>query len=143
MINSVVDLKCVWNMSLKPGSDDTVFAVVRGDNILRIFDIRSSTSRRQDLIYCSHLFCASIYQYVILLLLYLKSEPVLQTAVQQPTIDLGSVMFSPVESNLIAAAGTGGTRIFDIRHNQIGYIPINSTLYIFVAVILKTIYVSM
>ena len=50
-------------------------------------------------------------------------------------------MFSPVQSNLIAAAGTGGTRLFDIRHNQIGYIPINSTVFKFVAVILKTIYV--
>jgi hypothetical protein len=34
---------------------------------------------------------------------------------------LFSVMFSPVEPRLIAAAGSGGTLLYDIRHNKIKY----------------------
>jgi len=46
---------------------------------------------------------------------FICSEPAQQTSVQLKYDKLYSTMFSPTEPNLITAAGTGGTRLFDLR----------------------------
>jgi len=42
----------------------------------------------------------------------------IQTTVQQQYGNLHSVVFSPIDPTLIAAAGTGGTQLLDIRQQD-------------------------
>ncbi len=55
-------------------------------------------------------------------------EPVLKAEFHEYG-HLFSVLFSPVEPTLIAAAGSGGTRLCDIRHNKIKYSHCNREVF--------------
>ena len=111
LLNSVENdtMKNAISISLKPGSNGNVFATAdfsSGD--LRIFDIRQSTSSE----------CIILIQmtkpncYYDKILIYFRSVPVFE----EKHLNLRSVMYSPVDSSLIAVAGYNGTQILDIRN---------------------------
>ena len=100
LLNSVENdtMKNAISISLKPGSNGNVFATAdfsSGD--LRIFDIRQSTSSE----------CIILIQmtkpncYYDKIVIYFRSVPVFEE--KHP--NLRSVMYSPVDSSLIAVAG--------------------------------------
>jgi WD40 repeat protein len=77
----------VFSISLQPGRNGQVFAVAC-DSILRILDTRSGSTGRS----------------------------VIDMTSSCSTVILWSVMFSPTDSNLVAASGSqDGARLYDIR----------------------------
>ena len=44
-MNSIENLKSINSIALKPGSNDIVFVLACQDEVIRIFDIRISTTR--------------------------------------------------------------------------------------------------
>ena len=114
------------SISLQPGSDGNVFAMADLFNgVLRIFDIRRSTSGEMKQFYLNcalNLLCfflCFVFMTInnkCLLNLIILTVPVVEVKKESSFHSLWSVMFSPVNAFLIAMAGTEGTRILDIRN---------------------------
>ena len=116
--DAIGNLESARSISLQPGTDGNIFTVACEDNILRIFDIRIRKTRKTSIFFTSVL-CTLSRKCNPYFFIHILTGPVLQTEVEPQSAKLCSVMFSPADPNLIAAAGNGGTRLFDIRNDPI------------------------
>ena len=128
MANEAIEL--VLSISLKPGSDGNVFATACIDHVLRIFDIRRNTPLGEYSSLLRQITFTILNNYTLTLFNDINKVMEMITSFSAfslfPSVfeaknqfcPLQSVMFSPVDSSLIAVAGSKGAQILDIRKDS-------------------------
>ena len=117
----------VLSISLKPGSDGNVFAAACIDHVLRIFDIhrRTPLGEYSQFVATNHIFPILNNSTVMVMITSFSISlfPSVFEAKDQFCL-LKSVMFSPVDSSLIAVAGRDGAQILDTRNDSSRFVEL-------------------